>query len=112
MSLEIDKERLLEQLFSICDKSKVKGVWVVGSVVESLDSEFDVDSDIDMYISVEREDDKSVVEKQVSGRPKIKFVEDGGTIVRELDVHCVFSPTESPGGARGRPVKKIHYSRD
>lgn len=108
MSLEIDKEKLIEQLFSICDESKVSRAWVVGSVVEGLDSEFTVDSDVDMYISVEREHEKEIVEQQVDGRPKIKFVEDGGTIVRELDVHCVFGPEESPGSARGRPVKRLY----
>lgn len=109
MSIEVDKQQLLDQLFTLCDESRVKKVWVVGSVVKELDEEFTSESDIDMYISVVDESDKTQVEESVAGRPEVEVLGgDGETVPRVIDVHAVFEPEVSPGSARGRPVENIY----
>jgi len=61
-----------------------------------------------VYLSVAQDDYQSVVQQQVSNRPKVTLLENGGTVVRELDVHYVLLSNEKPQSARGRPVVKIY----
>lgn len=108
MALVVDREELLVQLFSICDEPTVKYVWAVGSVLESVGTEFTIDSDIDLYISVVDEKYRECVKDSFSDRPRITVLECGGTVIREVDVHLVLSPSEEPKSARGKPVEQIY----
>lgn len=108
MSIEVDKSQFVSQLFTICDEEKVKSVWVVGSAVTELQEQFTIDSDIDVYVSVKQDKYQDTIQEQVSDRPQVTLLEDGGNVVREVDVHYVLLPDEKPQSARGRPVVKVH----
>ena len=106
--MEVEEQQLLNQIFTIYPEQYTKHIWVVGSTLSSLDTDFTIDSDIDIYLSTTHSQYTNLFQDEIPERPYIKIVTDHGTTIRQLDTHLILHPDEKPKSARNRPVKQIY----